>query len=232
MGGGAWAMGAAVQRRVGTGVGGGAWAMGGGMRVHAEDGGAWGWAWAAAHGDRRRRRGRRVMRQRRTAPRRALDNRGRTQLGTAGWRRAVAEAAWGRGLAPSGCDGGEQDGEDAPVEGGGGATAAPLPLLHLNPASSIRGGALARPPPWALSVCVASPCAELAAHPSAELVARGRGWGEDVIAGGGRGGKEGATMCMMGVQSYYQTDATIRHDNAYKITSICNILNIGSSSKP
>uniref|UniRef100_A0A0E0Q6V9 DUF834 domain-containing protein n=1 Tax=Oryza rufipogon TaxID=4529 RepID=A0A0E0Q6V9_ORYRU len=119
---------------------------------------------------------------------------GRTQLGAAGWRRAVAEAARGRGLAPSGSDGGEQDGEDAPVEGGGGATATPLPLLHLNPTSSIRGGAPARPPPWALSVRATSPCAELAAHPSAELVARGRGWGEDVIAGGGRGGKEGVEM--------------------------------------
>uniref|UniRef100_A0A0E0NCP8 Uncharacterized protein n=1 Tax=Oryza rufipogon TaxID=4529 RepID=A0A0E0NCP8_ORYRU len=116
---------------------------------------------------------------------------GRTQLGAAGWRREMAEAARGRGLAPSGGDDGEQDGEDAPVEGGGGVTAAPLPLLHHNPASLIRGGAPARPPPWALLVRAASPCAKLAAHPSAELVARGRGWGEDVIAGGGRGGKEG-----------------------------------------
>uniref|UniRef100_A0A0E0H7P2 Uncharacterized protein n=1 Tax=Oryza nivara TaxID=4536 RepID=A0A0E0H7P2_ORYNI len=77
------------------------------------------------------------------------------------------------------------------VGGGGGATATPLPLLHLDPVSSIRGKATARPPPWAPSAHAASPCAKLAAHPSAELVARGRGWGEDVVGGGGRGGKEG-----------------------------------------
>ncbi|KAB8097320.1 hypothetical protein EE612_026054 [Oryza sativa] len=40
-------------------------------------------------------------------------------------------AVWSPPVSGS-CGGGEQDGEDAPVEGGGGATAAPLPLLHLD----------------------------------------------------------------------------------------------------
>nr|AAG46126.2 hypothetical protein [Oryza sativa Japonica Group] len=133
------------------------------------------------------------MRRRWAALRRALDSAGgRTQLGAVGRRQAVAEAARGHWLALSDGGGGEQDEEDAPVKGGGGATAAPLPLLHLDPVSSIRGKATARPPPWAPSAHAASPCAKLAAHPSAELVARGRGWGEDVVGGGGRGGKEGA----------------------------------------
>nr|ABF96169.1 hypothetical protein LOC_Os03g25410 [Oryza sativa Japonica Group] len=132
------------------------------------------------------------MRRRWAALRRALDSAGgRTQLGAVGRRQAVAEAARGHWLALSDGGGGEQDEEDAPVKGGGGATAAPLPLLHLDPVSSIRGKATARPPPWAPSAHAASPCAKLAAHPSAELVARGRGWGEDVVGGGGRGGKEG-----------------------------------------
>uniref|UniRef100_A0A0D3FIX6 Uncharacterized protein n=1 Tax=Oryza barthii TaxID=65489 RepID=A0A0D3FIX6_9ORYZ len=79
--------------------------MGGGVRAHAEDGGAWGQAWAAARGDGRRRRGRRVMRRRWAALRRALDGAGgRTQLGAVGRRQAVAEAARGHGLALS--DGG------------------------------------------------------------------------------------------------------------------------------
>uniref|UniRef100_A0A0E0NVK4 Uncharacterized protein n=1 Tax=Oryza rufipogon TaxID=4529 RepID=A0A0E0NVK4_ORYRU len=158
--------------------------------------GAWGRAWAAARGRWAAARGhtRKTAARGWAALRRALDSAGgRTQLGAVGRRQAVAEAARGHGLALSDGGGGEQDEEDAPVKGGGGATAAPLPLLHLDPVSSIRGKATARPPPWAPSAHAASPCAKLAAHPSAELVARGRGWGEDVVGGGGRGGKEGVS---------------------------------------